>query len=99
MKALARNSVRGLRRRPCEPADADGLLALGLLECQVQRGERLFVLRYPSIAQSAQAPGGTAQFGGQLRFGSLRDGVASAGGGRLRAGPRQQDRRGAAPEG
>src|SRR6516164_6447347 len=48
---------------PGEPADADGLFALSLVEREVHRGERLLVLRDPSISQRAQAPGRAAELG------------------------------------
>ena len=81
MSANSVSTIHGWPRRqtPGKPPHAHGLLALALLERQVEGGERLFVLRYPPLPQRAQPARGTPELGGQLRFGPLGDRVARGG--------------------
>jgi len=72
-----------------EPANADRLFALSLVERQVECGERLLVLGYPSVPQGAQTPGRARELRGQLSFGPLCNGVARSCAGGVAAGVRQ----------
>ena len=81
-----------------KPANAGGLLALALVEREIEPGERLFVLRDPTLLERAQPPGCTGKLRGQLRLGTLCDCVARGRLSGLAAGAGSDHRGGAAAE-